>query len=393
VNRNALTVIDAGILLTPLDRFAPGRLIIDGDSIKDAGPAGSIRFPSGAERIDASQMLVAPGFIEPHIHGCGGVDVMEGTYDALNVISRILASHGTTSFLATTVSSPPDVLTSAIDKLGALTHRSFDGAQLIGIHLEGPFISPTRRGTHKSANVLAPDAALLDKWLRAANKCMRLVTLAPEMAGADELVRVAKDYGVVLAMGHSNATIEEAKSAVERGICYAVHTFNAMRAFGHREPGIVGAVLAEDRIFAEIIADGIHVDPSVVRVFGRAKGKERVLLVTDGISATAMPDGRYVLGQDAVEVIKGVCRDSEGHLAGSTLTQDNALRNFVEWTGWSIEDAILGLTLNPARALRLEKKGVLEAGVDADVVLMDHAFHVMKTFVKGKLVFDRLWTN
>ena len=393
MNSNALTVIDAGILLTPLNRFAPGRLIIDGSSIADGGPAATIQLPSGAERIDASQMLVVPGFIEPHIHGCGGVDVMEGTYDCLNAISRILPGHGTTSFLATTVSSLPDVLTAAVEKLGALTHRTFDGAQLIGIHLEGPFISTTKRGTHKCANVLAPDAALLEKWLRRANKSVRLVTLAPELSGANELVRLAKDYGAQLAMGHSNATFEEAKSAVERGICYAVHTFNAMRAFSHREPGIVGEVLADDRIFAEIIADGIHVDPAVVRLFARAKGKERVLLVSDGISATAMPDGRYVLGQDTVEVINGVCRDAEGRLAGSTLTQENALRNFVEWTGWSIEDALLGLTLNPARALRLEKKGVLEAGADADVVLMDHTFRVMKTFAKGKLVFDRLWTN
>jgi len=166
-----------------------------------------------------------------------------------------------------------------------------------------------------------------------------------------------------------------------------------MRAFSHRGSGIVGEVLADDRIFAEIIPDGVHVDPAVVRLFGRAKGKERVLLVSDAISATGMPDGRYILGGDTVEVVNGVCRDGEGRLAGSTLTQEIALRNFAEWTAWSIEDALLGLTLNPARALRLEKKGVLDAGADADVVLMDHSFRVMKTYVKGKLVFDRLWTN
>jgi N-acetylglucosamine-6-phosphate deacetylase len=176
-------------------------------------------------------------------------------------------------------------------------------------------------------------------------------------------------------------------------VCYAVHTFNAMRAFSHRDPGIVGEILSDDRVFAEIIADGIHVDRSVIRLFARAKGRTRVLVVTDAISAMDMPDGRYMLGSDAVDVIGGVCRDSEGHLAGSTLTQEVALRNFVEWTGWSCQDALLALTLNPARALNLEKKGVLEPGADADLVLMDRTFHVMKTFVKGRLVFDRLWTN
>ena len=255
-------------------------MIIDGASITDAGSAATVRVPSGAQRVDASQMLVVPGFIEPHIHGCGGADVMEGTYESLNVMSRTLSRHGTTSFLATTVSCPPDMLTAAIEKLGALIPRSFDGAQPLGIHLEGPFISTAKRGTHRAANVIDPDAGLLEKWIRAANKTLRLVTLAPELPGADELVPLAREQGVALAMGHSDATFEQARSAVERGFSYAVHTFNAMRAFSHRGSGIVGEVLADDRIFAEIIADGVHVDPTVVRVFGRAKGKERVLLVS-----------------------------------------------------------------------------------------------------------------
>jgi N-acetylglucosamine-6-phosphate deacetylase len=393
VSKDGLLAIDAGAVLTPLKKFAPGRLIIDGTSIVDVGTAETIQIPSGAERIDASQMLVTPGFIEPHIHGGGGVDVMDGTYESLNAVSRILPRHGTTSFLATTVSSPSDVLTAAIENIGTHMARSFDGAQPLGIHLEGPFINRAKRGTHKAANVCVPDLALFQKWIRAGNKSVRLVTLAPELPGTHELLRMAKASRISIAMGHSNATFQEAHSAVEEGICYAVHTFNAMRAFSHRDPGIVGEVLSDDRVFAEIIADGIHVDRSVVTLFARAKGPARVLLVTDAVSAMDMPDGRYVLGNDAVDVIGGVCRDSEGRLAGSTLTQEVALRNFVEWSGWSFEDALLGLTLNPARALNLDKKGVLEPGADADVVLMDPTFRIMKTFVKGKLVFDRTWTN
>jgi N-acetylglucosamine-6-phosphate deacetylase len=390
---SGLRAIDAGAVLTPLKKFAPGRLIIDGPSIAAVGTPDMIEIPSGAERVDAPQMLVTPGFIEPHIHGGGGVDLMDGRYESLNVVSRILPRHGTTSFLATTVSSTPDVLTSAIEKIGKHIAGTFDGAQPLGIHLEGPFISPAKRGTHKEGNIRVPDRFLFQKWIDAADTSLRLVTLAPELPGAHELLRIARDSGIIVAMGHSNATLKEAHSAVEEGVCYAVHTFNAMRAFAHRDPGIVGEVLSDDRVFAEIIADGIHVDPSVVRLFARAKGRTRILLVTDAVSAMDMPDGRYVLGNDAVDVIGGVCRDAEGRLAGSTLTQEVALRNFIEWSGWLFEDALLGLTLNPARALNLDKKGVLEPGADADVVLMDSTFRAMKTFVKGRLVFDRLWTN
>jgi N-acetylglucosamine-6-phosphate deacetylase len=390
---NELLAIDAGAVLTPLSRFAPGRVIIKGTSIMEVGPAATTTVPSGAERVDASQMLVTPGFIEPHIHGAGGVDLMDGTYESLNAVSRFLPQHGTTSFLATTVSSPSEMLTSVIEKIGKHAGRPLDGAQLLGIHLEGPFISPAKRGTHKAVNLSAPNADLFRKWVHAANKTVRIVTLAPELSGAEELIRIARDSGIFVGMGHSNATSEEAHSAIEEGVCYAVHTFNAMRAFSHRDPGIVGEVLSDDRVFAEIIADGVHVDPSVIRLFARAKGRARVVLVTDAISATGMTDGRYLLGKDLVHVTGGICRDSEGHLAGSTLTQEVALRNFVQWSGWSFEDALLGLTANPAHALKLERKGVLEPGADADIVLMDQTFRVVKTFAKGRLVFNRLWIN
>ena len=287
------------------------------------------------------------------------------------------------------MSSPIDVLTGAVEKLASLVTRTFDGARPLGIHLEGPFISTAKRGTHKAANVALPDAEILEKWIRSSGHSIRLMTVAPELDGIDPLIGLAGDSGIVVAMGHSDATFEEAGAAAARGVCYAVHTFNAMREFTHRDPGIVGQVLSNDGIFAEIIADGIHVSPAVIRLFARAKDRRRVVLVTDAISATDMPDGRYVLGTDTVDVDDGVCRNAEGRLAGSTLTQEIAFRNFVEWSGWTMEDALLGLTLNPAKALRLEKKGVLEPGADADITIMDQQFRVMKTFVGGKLVFER----
>jgi N-acetylglucosamine-6-phosphate deacetylase len=390
VSRKGFVAIDAGCLYTPERKFSPGRLLIEGKTISAVGVPESIRIPPNTNQIDASKLLVTPGFLDPHIHGCGGVDVMQATYDSLNAVSRILVRHGTTSFLPTTVSSPPDVLTNTVEQLGAAMAKSFDGAEPLGIHLEGPFISEAKRGTHKASHVLAPDLDLFENWVRASGNTVRLLTIAPELNGTEPLEIMARHYDVTVAMGHSNATFDQARAAADRGICYAVHTFNAMRAFSHRDPGIVGEVLADDRVFAEIIADGIHVDEAVVRIFARAKGKPGVLLTTDAISATDMPDGRYSLGGETIEVIDGICRDAEGRLAGSTLTQEIAFRNFARWTEWPFEHALAGLTLNPARALKLHGKGVLEPGADADVVIMDEQFRIIKTLVAGRVVFERL---
>jgi N-acetylglucosamine-6-phosphate deacetylase len=217
---------------------------------------------------------------------------------------------------------------------------------------------------------------------------LKLLTMAPEIEGAASLLALARAAGVTVGMGHSDASLGEASAAADSGVHYAVHTFNAMRPFSHRDPGIVGAVLSDDRIFAEIIADGVHVNPEVVRIFARAKGRNRVILVTDATSATGMPDGRYSLGGDLVEVSGGICRDSEGRLAGSTLTQDVALRNFIQWSGMRLDDAVLGLTSNVAEALGLNGRGRIEPGARADLVMLDNDHRVVKTFVEGKLVHD-----
>jgi N-acetylglucosamine-6-phosphate deacetylase len=389
VSKADLLAIDGGVFFTPEKTFAPGRLLVEGATIAAVGVQESIRIPQGAQRIDASGFSVTPGFIEPHIHGCGGVDVMEGAYESLNAVSRILVRHGTTSFLPTTVSSPPPVLLSSIELLGAALSKTYDGAAPLGIHMEGPFISAAKRGTHQTSNILAPDLDLFEKCVRASANTIRLLTIAPELEAADTLRIMAHHFGVTVAMGHSNATFEQAQAAADKGICYAVHTFNAMRAFTHRDPGIAGEVLADDRVFAEIIADGIHVQDAVIRVFARAKGKSRVLLVTDAISAADMPDGSYRLGEGVVQVVNGICRDIDGRLAGSTLTQELALRNFIQWTGWPFEDALQALTSNPAKALGLTKKGVLEPGADADIVILDENYRVMKTVVAGRVVYER----
>ena len=382
-------VIDGGAVLSPAEKFSPGRIVIRNGRIDAVGLLSDIRPPENAEHVDASRFKIVPGFIDPHIHGSGGADVMDTTFATMNTISRILASHGTTSFFPTTVSAPPEILGGTLDRLSPLLQESYEGAKPIGIHLEGPFISGLKRGTHRADNVRLPDQSLLSDWIKRASGTLRLLTMAPELDGAIAVARFARTSGITVAMGHSNATFDEATEAADNGIHYAVHTFNAMRAFSHRDSGIVGAVLGDDRVFAEIIADGIHVHPEVVRLFARSKGRDRILLVTDAISATGMPDGRYTLGTDKVQVQAGVCRDDEGRLAGSTLTQDAALRNFVAYSGMRMEDAVFGLTMNPARALKIKERGCIEPGAYADIVMLDDALRVVKTFSEGRLVFER----
>jgi N-acetylglucosamine-6-phosphate deacetylase len=387
-------IIDAASVITPTERFAPGRVVIRDGIIEAVGVISDVRIDARAERIDATDLAIVPGFIDPHVHGCAGVDVMDATTDSIGRISRTLAKHGTTAFLPTTVSSPADVLGSVIERLGSVLRESFAGATPLGLHLEGPFISVARRGTHRAASLQHPSPLLFAEWNKQSAGMLKLITMAPELDSAETVARLAHDSGVVVAIGHSDASYEEARDAIDKGACYAVHTFNAMRPLMHRDPGVVGAVLDDERVFAEIIADGVHVSPEVVRIFSRAKRVDRVILATDAISATGMPDGEYVLGTDSVRVTGGVCRDADGRLAGSTLTQDAALKNYIQWTGVRLEDALMGLTLNPARALKLDGRGQIAPGARADLVLLDSELHVVKTLVAGKIVVEtNSWTN
>jgi N-acetylglucosamine-6-phosphate deacetylase len=385
----AFLVLDAGTLLSPFEVFSPGRVVVRGDRIEAAGALSDIRAPEGATHTDALHLTLVPGFIEPHIHGCGGFDVMDATQDSMRVICRTLPRYGTTSFLPTTVSAPEDEIASAVDRLAKVIRTPFTGARPLGIHLEGPFLNVQKRGTHQPVNVRLPDPSLLSSWIQRSGGMVKLLTMAPELKGASATAALARRSGIAVAMGHSDASFSESNAAANEGTHYAVHTFNAMRQFFHRDPGIVGAVLSDDRIFAEIIADGVHVAPEVVRIFARAKGTARVILATDATSATGMPDGEYALGKSLVQVRGGICRDSEGRLAGSTLTQDKALRNLIQWTGMRLGDALPALTANPADALSLEGRGRIEPGAFADFTFLDENLEVVRTYSGGTLVFSR----
>jgi N-acetylglucosamine-6-phosphate deacetylase len=330
---------------------------------------------AGANVLDFSGATLAPAFFDVHFHGCAGHDVMEATPEALAAVGSFLASRGTGSFLPTTVSAPMDETLRALAGLAKLLalEPAPGHAKALGIHLEGPFLSHTKRGVHPPAHLLEPDMAVFDRMYEAAEGRVSLMTLAPELPGAVELTRHAVARGVRVSVGHSNATAAETRSLIEAGAVSATHTFNAMRPLDHREPGIVGTVLDTDSLYAEMICDGVHTAEEIVRLWWKAKGPERALLVTDAMSATGMPEGEYQLGGFAVQVANGRAT-ANGVLAGSVLTLDRALANFLLFTGAPLHEALRLLTVNPAAMTGLAgKTGSLTVGGPATLVAVDGA--------------------
>jgi N-acetylglucosamine-6-phosphate deacetylase len=251
------------------------------------------------------------------------------------------------------------------------------------MHFEGPFMSKERRGMHPAALQQPPSAEMLQKLLHAAAGNARILTIAPELLGAMPCIDAARSVGMVVSIGHTDATYEQARAAIAHGAHHATHVYNAMRPFSHRDPGVIGAVLTSSEVNAELIADGIHVDEIAMKVLLQAKGPEHVVLISDGTMATGMPDGKYTLGGVEFMVVDGICRDAEGRLAGSTLTLDRALRNIVR-LGIPLADAVRMLTLNPATVLGIEfKKGALRTGADADILLLNEALQITKVWTRG----------
>jgi N-acetylglucosamine-6-phosphate deacetylase len=343
--------------------------------------------PVAARVLDFHGATLAPAFFDVHIHGAKGHDVMEATPEALDAMGGFLAARGTGSFLATTVTAPLDATLRSLSGLAMLLARpAIQGqARPIGIHLEGPFLSHIKRGVQPSEHLLAPDIATFDRLFEAAEGHVRLMTIAPELPGAVELARHAIHRGVRISMGHSNATAAETREAIAAGAISATHTFNAMRPLDHREPGILGTVLTDDSLFAELICDGIHTAAEMVKLWWKAKGPERAILVTDAISAAGMPDGEYQLGGFAVQVANGRAM-ARGVLAGSVLTLDRALTNFMAFTGAPLELALRLLTVNPAAMTGLsDQAGFVAVGMPANLVAVDGTGKLVGSVVNGQL--------
>ncbi len=392
----ATTAIIAGTIYTPDEEIRNGVILIEGHKIAQVGPRDQVKIPSGATLIDNADRTVVPGFIDLHIHGAAGYDLMEATPDAVAAVGRHLAQHGTTSYAATTVTASTDRTLHAAEGLGKFIRDSrashslakgVTGALPVCLHFEGPFINPKKRGAHPASQIQKPSIDLLARFLDAAGDTARIVTLAPELEGALAVLEYARGRGLKVGIGHSNATFEEAERAIAAGASHAVHIFNAMRPFMHRDSGIVGAVLTDDRVSAELICDGVHVEQTAIRLLIKSKGVERVLLVSDSLSGAGMPDGNYRLGNFTVHVAGGVCRTVEGNLAGSTVTLDAALRNLSTLAGLSYRECLRCATSNPARIIGMEKqKGCIAPHADADLAVLDKEFFVTQTYVGGRPV-------
>ena len=384
------TCVTAARLFTPTDVIANPVVLIDSGTIQDLGTRSDLEVPAYAQHLDFLDLVVAPGFIDIHVHGGAGHDVMRDDPSGRIAFEKALAKHGVTSYLPTTVTASMERILGAVDRLGNIICAedvSQAGARPLGIHLEGPFISAAKCGVHPAEYLASPTVDLFERILDASGGTLRMMTIAPEVPGANEVIRHARERGVFTSIGHSNATFEEAAKGIAAGAVSATHTFNAMRALDHREPGILGAVLSDERIMADIIADGVHVAPAVVQVFLKAKGIDRAVLVTDAISATGMPDGTYQLGPFQVQV-RGDRAEFEGKLAGSVLTLDRAVRNVMSFAKWSLQQSVILGTRNPAQLIGADTKGELAVGSDADLVLLSAKGEVVHTMVGGQLVKD-----
>jgi len=376
--------------LTPEQEINDAVVLVEGEKIVAVGGRDEVAVPASAHRHDKRAFTVVPGFLDVHIHGAAGHDVMEASGEALAAITAGVAARGTTSLLATTVTASEEATCKAVEAIAgwapcAARERPADGpsAEILGVHFEGPFISRARRGVHPEQWIADPSGSLFRRLLSAAQGKARMLTLAPELPGAQELIADALRAGLVVSLGHTNASYAEAMAAISRGARHAAHVFNAMRPFAHRETGVLGAILTSAGVTAELIADGVHVDDAAIRILLAAKGPQGVILVSDGTAATGMPDGKYRLGNFEVNVAGGVARNFEGKLAGSTLTLDRALRHMTG-LGLPLQEVLPMLTSNPARLLGLKRrKGCLAAGADADLVLLDERFEVAGVMTRG----------
>ena len=370
-------IVNGRILLK--DGIMTGKIMLFDGKIRGFSDAA----PAGAEVIDAHGGYVSPGLVDVHCHGFMGRDASHGSLEELRFMSRQAAQYGVTAWLPTTMTLDWPALERCFAAIRAAQRESLSpdwgGAQVLGAHAEGPFINPKKKGAQAESGIQRPDAEKLRPWA----DVIRLMTLAPEMEGALPCIRAAREMGITLSMGHTDATFEQAMAGIEAGITHATHTFNAMPPLNHRQPGVIGAALQSDAVYCELICDTFHVHPALFGMMARQKG-DRLVLITDSIPAAGLPDGPH--DQLGVTVIADGIRlcFPDGTIAGSALTMDRAVRNFARHTGLPLWQVVNMASLNPARSIGMDaRKGSLEPGKDADIVITDPDFNVQATFVRG----------
>ncbi|MFD7968615.1 N-acetylglucosamine-6-phosphate deacetylase [Streptomyces clavifer] len=373
------TVLAGARVVLPTGTVENGRVIVEGTRI-----AGST--PEGARTVDLSGHWVVPGFVDMHNHGGGGASFATGTAEDVLTGARVHREHGTTTVVASTVTGDMDFLARQAGMLSELVEQG----EIAGVHFEGPFIAPCRKGAHSEGLLRHPDPAEVRKLLDAARGTAKMVTLATELPGGIESVRLLAEHGVIAAIGHTDATYEQTVEAIGAGATVATHLFNAMPPLGHRAPGPIAALLEDERITVELINDGTHLHPAALQMAYHHAGADRVALITDAMDAAGVGDGRYQLGPLAVEVKEGVARLVEGgSIAGSTLTLDTAFRRAVTVDRIPVDDVVRSISANPARLLGLyDRVGSLDPGKDADLVVLDADFAVRGVMRRGEWIVE-----
>jgi len=394
-------------IITPMRVIDKGLLIVRGDKIFYVGSEDKVKVPQDARIIDVSGRYLAPGFIDIHIHGGGGVDTMEGTEEAIEKISTIHARGGSTSLVLTTETAPMEDIIKALEGIELAKRKKLKGAEVLGAHIEGPYFSLEQKGAQNPKFLKEPEP---EEYLKILNKydCILRVSVAPEIKGALELGEELRKRGIVASIAHTNATYKEVLAAVDAGYTHVTHMYSSMsglkRINAYRIPGVIEATLLLDELTTEIIADGHHLPPSLMKLIIKAKGLDRVSVVTDASCAAGLGQGKYlsgglniiveanvpeefeIPGEEGNYVAKLLTRDS---FAGSVTTMNRCVRNMVKLVGLSIQDAVKMATINPARIIGMSKrKGSLARGMDADIVIFDEKINIIMTMVGGEIVFQ-----
>jgi len=338
-----------------------------------------LNFPSSYHLI--------PGLIDLHVHGANGKDVMDANAEALATMSKALAAEGVTGFLATTMTAAPDHIEKALRAVRAFTLDQQEGARILGVHLEGPFISPKKVGAQSRDHLLPLDLNYIHHWQTLAD--LKIVTLAPELPGSEAFIRYLVEQGIIPSIGHTDATFEEAMAAIDSGCSHVTHLFNAMRGMHQREPGTVSAALLSNQVTTEIIVDGVHVHPALIQLTLKLKGKDQLILVTDAMRAKCLCDGRYELGGQWVDVKDAIARLADGTLAGSTLTMPRALKNSMQYMHCDLATAVKMASENPAKKLKMfDQLGSISPEKKANLVVLDEHLNVVLTLIEGQICFE-----
>lgn len=375
-----------GLIVLP-NEIVNGHVILYEKDIWRIVPRKQFRAGMCSEFIDANGGFVVPGFINEHIHGCAGADVMDDDDQALPTIQQALPATGVTSFAATTMTMEQDVMETSLKRIKAAKENYTGGAQVLGAHLEGPFISPLYKGSQSEGHIQSPDFS----WLEPYSDIIKIITLAPEQLKNKQFLKACKDKGIVVSFGHSGASYEQAMDCMETvGNCHVTHLYNAMTPFRHREPGLVGAALLHKNACCELICDDLHVHPAAQKLAYQMKGRNGIILVTDSMRACLQGDGESSLGGQKVFVKNGEARLADGTLAASVAPMNEVVLHFLINSGASLPDVVAMATINPAKALGVyDRIGSLEEGKQADIVVLDsNDFHVKSTVVAGELVYN-----